>query len=51
MKPFGAVSNKSVSNRKYGVEGLSEIGNESEEAIVRPEYRMITSIASSRSHW
>jgi hypothetical protein len=37
MKPFGASSNKSNSNRKYGVSDLTEIGNDSEEAIVRSE--------------
>jgi hypothetical protein len=38
MKPFGAgSSNKSHSNRKYGVSDLTEIGNESEEAIVQRE--------------
>jgi hypothetical protein len=31
--------NKSLSNRKYGVSGLTELENESEEAIVRPESR------------
>ena len=37
MKPFGASSsNKSHSNRKYGVSDLTEIGNDSEEAIVQP---------------
>jgi len=35
LKPFGASSNKLHSNRKYGIEGLTEIGNESEEAIVK----------------
>ncbi|KAF2684220.1 hypothetical protein K458DRAFT_303568 [Lentithecium fluviatile CBS 122367] len=35
MKPFGASSNKSQSNRKYGVSDLTEIGNDSEEAIVQ----------------
>jgi hypothetical protein len=38
MKPFGASSsNKSNSNRKYGISDLTEIGNDSEEAIVRSE--------------
>jgi len=36
MKPFGASSsNKSHSNRKYGISDLTEIGNDSEEAIVQ----------------
>jgi hypothetical protein len=40
MKPFDALSNKSISNRKYGVEGLTVIGNESEEAIMRPQIKV-----------
>ena len=50
MRPFGGVSNKSISNRKYGVEGLTEIGNESEEAIMRPEGRMVATVAISTSN-
>ncbi|KAH6865399.1 hypothetical protein BKA58DRAFT_430950 [Alternaria rosae] len=44
LKRFGTSSNKSSSNRKYGIEGLTEIENESEEAIVRPESKMGTDI-------
>jgi hypothetical protein len=40
MKPFGAsTGNKSHSNRKYGVADSTEIGNDSEEAIVQSENR------------
>lgn len=35
LESFGASRNKSHSNRKYGIKGLTEIGNESEEAIVK----------------
>ncbi|KAI4940270.1 hypothetical protein J4E86_011075 [Alternaria arbusti] len=45
MKRFGISSNKSNSNRKYGIEGLTDLGNESEEAIVRPESKMGRDIA------
>jgi hypothetical protein len=34
MKPFGGASNKSESNRKYGIVDLTLIENESEEAMV-----------------
>ena len=39
MKPYGASSKKLLSNRKYGVADLTEIGtqNESEEAIVQSQ--------------
>ncbi|KAF9696675.1 hypothetical protein EKO04_005531 [Ascochyta lentis] len=37
MKPYGASSNKSESNRKYGVTDLTIIENECEEAIVPTE--------------
>ena len=50
MRPFGGVSNKSISNRKYGIEGLTEIGNESEEAVMRPESKMRATIAISTSN-
>jgi len=45
LKRFGTSSNKSNSNRKYGIEGLTDLGNESEEAIVRPESKMDRDIA------
>ncbi|KAI4638641.1 hypothetical protein J4E93_009942 [Alternaria ventricosa] len=45
LKRFGTSSNKSNSNRKYGIEGLTDLGNESEEAIVRPESKMGRDIA------
>jgi hypothetical protein len=44
MKPFGPSSNKSISNRKYGFNELTEIGNESEEAIVHTESKMDTKV-------
>ncbi|RYO17702.1 hypothetical protein AA0121_g5550 [Alternaria tenuissima] len=47
MKPFRGITNKSISNRKYGVEGLTEIENESEEAIMRSENNMGTTAATS----
>ncbi|KAF1949391.1 hypothetical protein CC80DRAFT_598979 [Byssothecium circinans] len=37
MKPYGGSSNKSHSNRKYGISDPTEIENDSEEAIVRQE--------------
>ncbi|CAO2649750.1 Nn.00g010420.m01.CDS01 [Neocucurbitaria sp. VM-36] len=37
MKPFGTSSDKSISNRKYGISGLTEIDNDSEEAIITSE--------------
>ncbi|KAG9187114.1 hypothetical protein G6011_04985 [Alternaria panax] len=49
MRPFGGISNKSMSNRKYGVEGLTEIANESEEAIIQPENKMGMAVAISAS--
>ena len=39
MKPFAASSNKSESNRKYGVVDLTINENESEEAIVPDQAR------------
>jgi hypothetical protein len=47
MKPFRGITNKSISNRKYGVEGLTEIENESEGAIMRSESNMGTTAATS----
>jgi hypothetical protein len=44
MKPFGASSNKSHSNRKYGVSDLTEIGNDSEEAIVNSQNESVTKV-------
>lgn len=47
MKPFGASSEKSYSNRKYGVIDLTEIGNNSEEAIVQKGIGMGTKVEIS----
>jgi hypothetical protein len=44
MKPYGASSsNKSESNRKYGVTDLTIIENESEEAIVLESTKQVIS--------
>ncbi|KAL1801157.1 hypothetical protein ACET3X_001499 [Alternaria dauci] len=49
MGSLGGICNKSISNRKYGVVGLTEIGNESEEAIMRPACKMGINAAVSSS--
>jgi len=37
MKTFRVTVQKSMSNRKYGIKDFTEIGNDSDEAIVHSE--------------
>jgi hypothetical protein len=51
MKPYGASSsNKSESNRKYGVKDLTIIENESEEAIVPESAKHVSLSTESGKH-